>query len=49
LIVAEGKKRNIPTITHAVSVIDTLAAVEAHPDVLVHTPHIGHLNDDAAQ
>jgi imidazolonepropionase-like amidohydrolase len=48
LIVAEGKKRNIPTITHAVSVIDTLAAVDAHPDVLVHTPHIGHLNDDGA-
>jgi imidazolonepropionase-like amidohydrolase len=46
--VAEGKKRNIPTITHAVSVIDTLAAVDARPDVLVHTPHIGHLNDDAA-
>jgi len=48
LIVAEGKKRNLPTITHAVSVIDTLAAVEGRPDVLVHTPHIGHLNDDAA-
>jgi imidazolonepropionase-like amidohydrolase len=47
LIVAEGKKRNIPTITHAVSVTDTLAAVDARPDVLVHTPHIGHLNDDA--
>src|SRR5688572_6762065 len=47
LIVAEGKKRNIPTITHAVSVIDTLAAVDARPHVLVHTPHIGHLNDDA--
>jgi imidazolonepropionase-like amidohydrolase len=46
LIVAEGKKRNLPTITHAVSVIDTLAAVEARPDVLVHTPHIGHLGDD---
>ena len=48
LIVSEGKKRNLPTITHAVSVIDTLAAVEARPDVLVHTPHIGHLNDDAS-
>ena len=31
LIVSEGKKRNLPTITHAVSVIDTLAAVEARP------------------
>src|SRR5262245_3830726 len=45
LIVAEGKKRNLPTITHAVSVIDTLAAVEARPDVLVHTPHIGQLEE----
>ncbi|HZI81213.1 MAG TPA: amidohydrolase family protein [Vicinamibacterales bacterium] len=48
LIVDEGKKRNIPTITHAVSVIDTLAAVEAMPAVLVHTPHIGRLEEDAA-
>jgi imidazolonepropionase-like amidohydrolase len=46
LIVSEGKKRSIPTITHAVSVIDTLAAVDARPDVLVHTPHIGHVGDD---
>jgi imidazolonepropionase-like amidohydrolase len=45
--VSEGKKRNLPTITHAVSVIDTLAAVDARPDVLVHTPHIGHLGDEA--
>jgi imidazolonepropionase-like amidohydrolase len=47
LIVAEGRKRNLPTITHAVTVIDTLAAVEAHPAVLVHTPHIGRLEEDA--
>ena len=47
LIVSEGKKRGLPTITHAVSVIDTLAAVDAHPDVLVHTPHIGRLEEDA--
>jgi imidazolonepropionase-like amidohydrolase len=46
LIVAEGKKRNLPTITHAVSVIDTLAAVDARPDALVHTPHIGQLEDE---
>ena len=49
LIVAEGKKRNLPTITHAVSVIDTLAAVEARPDLLVHTPHIGQLEDEQAK
>jgi imidazolonepropionase-like amidohydrolase len=48
LIVQEGKKRNLPTITHAVSVIDTLAAVEAGPAVLVHTPHIGRLEEDPA-
>jgi imidazolonepropionase-like amidohydrolase len=48
LVVSEGKKRNLPTITHAVSVIDTLAAVEAGPAVLVHTPHIGRLEEDPA-
>jgi imidazolonepropionase-like amidohydrolase len=48
LIVSEGKKRSLPTITHAVSVTDTLAAVEARPDGLVHTPHIGRLEEDAA-
>jgi imidazolonepropionase-like amidohydrolase len=49
LIVAEGRKRGVATITHAVSVIDTLAAVEARPDVLVHTPHIGQLDDEQAK
>ena len=48
LIVNEGKKHNLPTITHAVSVIDTLAAVDAGPAVLVHTPHIGRLEEDQA-
>jgi imidazolonepropionase-like amidohydrolase len=48
LIVAEGKKHKMPTIVHAVSVRDTLAALEAKPDVLVHTPHIGNLGDDPA-
>src|SRR5262245_32781159 len=46
LIVSEGKKHNMPTIVHAVSVRDTLAALEAKPDVLVHTPHIGNLGDN---
>jgi imidazolonepropionase-like amidohydrolase len=46
LIVAEGKKRNKPTIVHAVHVRDALAAIEAKPDLLVHTPHIGNLGDD---
>src|SRR5262245_51058432 len=48
LIVSEGKKHNKPTIVHAVSVRDTLAAIEAKPDLLVHTPHIGNLGDDPA-
>jgi imidazolonepropionase-like amidohydrolase len=48
LIVAEGKKHNLPTIVHAVSIRDTLGAVEAGPAVLVHTPHIGNLGDDQA-
>jgi imidazolonepropionase-like amidohydrolase len=46
LIIAEGKKHNKPTIVHAVSVRDTLAAIETRPDMLVHTPHIGNLGDD---
>jgi imidazolonepropionase-like amidohydrolase len=48
LIIAEGKKHNMPTIVHAVSVRDTLAAIETRPDMLVHTPHIGNLGDDPA-
>lgn len=48
LIVSEGKKVNKPTIVHAVSVRDTLAALDAKPDMLVHTPHIGNLGDDPA-
>src|SRR6185295_16772205 len=35
--------------THAVSVEDTLAAVRAHPTVLVHTPHIGQLTPEQAK
>jgi len=45
-VVAEGKKRGLPTITHAVSIRDTLAAVEGAPAMLVHTPHIGDLGAD---
>lgn len=48
LIVQEGARRGLPVITHAVSVQDTLAAVEAGPAVLVHTPHIGRLEEDSA-
>jgi imidazolonepropionase-like amidohydrolase len=48
LVIREGKKHNLPTVTHAVTVIDTLAAVEAGPAVLVHTPHIGRLEEDVS-
>ncbi|HEX6993929.1 MAG TPA: amidohydrolase family protein [Gammaproteobacteria bacterium] len=46
LIVEEGAKHGLPVITHAVSIIDTLAALEAKPAVLVHTPHIGQLDQN---
>jgi len=49
LIVEEGKKLGIPIITHAVTVQDTIAAVEAGTTVLVHTPHIGQLTEDQAK
>ena len=49
LVVEEAKKLGIPTITHAVTVQDTIAAVEARTTVLVHTPHIGHLTDEQAK
>jgi imidazolonepropionase-like amidohydrolase len=45
LVVEEGRRYNLPTITHAVTVQDTVAAVEAGVAVLVHTPHIGRLDD----
>jgi imidazolonepropionase-like amidohydrolase len=48
-VVEEGRKRGLPTITHAVSVRDTLAAIQdSKPALLVHTPHIGDLGADAA-
>jgi imidazolonepropionase-like amidohydrolase len=49
LIADEAEKLGLFTITHAVSVIDTLAAVEAGTDVLVHTPHIGQLDEATAK
>ncbi len=45
LIVQEAQKYNLPVITHAVTVDDTLAAVRAGVQSLAHTPHIGHLTD----
>lgn len=48
LIVEEGKKRGMPTIVHAVSVQDAAAVIDANPAMLVHTPHIGRLDEDSA-
>lgn len=48
LIVKEAKRFNLPVITHAVTVDDTMAAVEAGVQSLAHTPHIGHLTDAQA-
>ncbi|MBI2149757.1 MAG: amidohydrolase family protein, partial [Acidobacteria bacterium] len=49
LIVAEAKKLGIPTVTHAVTVQDTMAAVEAGTTILAHTPHIGLLDEEQAR
>jgi imidazolonepropionase-like amidohydrolase len=49
LIADEAERLDLMTITHAVSVIDTIAAVEAGTDVLVHTPHIGQLDEATAK
>jgi len=45
LIADEAARLGMLSITHAVSVIDTVAAVEAGTDILVHTPHIGQLDE----
>jgi imidazolonepropionase-like amidohydrolase len=49
LIADEAERLNLLCITHAVSVIDTVAAVEAGTDILVHTPHIGQLDEATAK
>jgi len=49
LVVKEGKKYGLPTLTHAVTVDDTLAAVEAGITTLAHTPHIGQLTQEQAR
>jgi imidazolonepropionase-like amidohydrolase len=49
LIVQEAKKFNLPVMTHAVSVADTLGAVQAGVQSLAHTPHIDLLTMAQAQ
>ena len=49
LIADEAERLGLLCITHAVSVIDTVAAVEGGTDILVHTPHIGQLDEATAK
>jgi imidazolonepropionase-like amidohydrolase len=49
LIADESKRLGLLSITHAVSVIDTVAAVDAGTHILVHTPHIGQLDEATAR
>lgn len=46
LIVEEGKKVGMPSIVHAVSVKDAGAVIDAGPAMLVHTPHVGRLDEN---
>lgn len=46
VVAEEARRHGMASVTHAVTVVDTLAAVEARTDVLVHTPHIGHLTEE---
>lgn len=49
LITQEARRHGLKSITHAVTVVDTLAAVEAGTDLLVHSPHIGMLTEEEAR
>jgi imidazolonepropionase-like amidohydrolase len=48
VIVDEAHKQGFRVFTHATAIEDSITAVNAHVDVLAHTPHIGHLEDSAA-
>ena len=48
VIADEAHKQGLRVFTHATAVQDAVAAVNAHVDVLAHTPHIGRLEDDDA-
>ena len=45
-IVDEAHKQGLRVFTHATAVPDALTAINAHVDVLAHTPHIGRLEED---
>jgi len=46
IVAEEAARHGIPSVTHAVSVQDTLAAIAAGTDVLVHTPHVDLADED---
>ena len=46
VITDEAHKQGLRVFTHATAVQDAVAAVNAHVDVLAHTPHIGRLEED---
>ena len=45
VVVDEAKKHGLRTLTHAVTTVDMVAAIEGGTTVLVHTPHIGWVNE----
>ncbi len=49
VVVDEAKKAGMPVFTHAVTVEDMFAAVDAGVTVLAHTPHIGQLDEAGAR
>ena len=49
VIAEESERVDVLSITHAVTVTDTVAAVEAGTHILVHTPHIGQLDEETAR
>jgi imidazolonepropionase-like amidohydrolase len=48
VVADEAHKQGLRVYTHATALEDSVAAVNAHVDVLAHTPHIGRLEDDDA-
>jgi imidazolonepropionase-like amidohydrolase len=49
VVVDEARRNGLPTVTHAVNVRDTVAAVEAGTTMLVHTPHVDLLDEETAR
>ncbi len=49
IIADEARRQGVISITHAVTVEDTVAAVEAGTHTLVHTPHIGMLDEETTR